>query len=68
MSWLREDKGEGVDPGDKVRGQGELAVVDQTRAAPSGHHHAEIGIDKGMPEPASPRLSSPVALDRKSVV
>ena len=47
-----EDRGEVVDLGDKVRGQGELAVDDQNLAAPSGHHHAEIGIDRGMPEPA----------------
>ena len=60
-----EDKGEVVGLSDKARGQGELAVDDHVRAAPSGHHHAEIGIDKGMPEPASPRLSSLVALKRK---
>ena len=45
-----EDKGEVVDLGDKVGGQGELDVDDQNLAAPSGHPHAVIGIVKGMPE------------------
>ena len=54
-----------VNLSDKARGQGELTVDDQNLAAPTGHNHAEIGIDKGMPEPALPRLSSPVAPKRE---
>ena len=56
--WLGEDKGEGVDSGDKVRGQGGLAVDDQTRAALPGQCHAEIGIVQGMPGSAWVRLST----------
>ena len=48
-SWLREDKGEEGQLLDTIWSGVELSVDDQKGAAPSGHHHADIGIPGAMP-------------------